>query len=89
MRSEPRFVAMGGDALSVPGGLGEESTIRGMTEWLLYGSVLAQWPAFLYNNIPAIDADIKFAIVPASMARTPSRASSLRLFGARAPMPPI
>jgi hypothetical protein len=42
-----------------------------------------------YNNIPAIDADIRFAIVPASMARTPSLASSPRLFGARAPMPPI
>jgi hypothetical protein len=43
----------------------------------------------IYNSIPAIDADIKFAIVPASIARTPSRASSPFLLGASAPMPPI
>src|SRR5260370_24253 len=40
-------------------------------------------------RIPAIEADIRFAIVPASMARKPSLANSPRLFGARAPMPPI
>ncbi len=40
-------------------------------------------------SIPAIEADIRFAMVPASIARKPSRASSPRLFGASAPMPPI
>ena len=39
--------------------------------------------------MPAIEADIRLAIVPASIARTPSRASSPLLFGASAPMPPI
>jgi hypothetical protein len=42
-----------------------------------------------YKSMPAIDADIIFAIVPASMARIPSFARSPRRFGARAPMPPI
>lgn len=42
-----------------------------------------------YSSMPAIDADIKFAIVPASMARTPRRANSCFLLGARAPIPPI
>src|SRR5215470_13159444 len=40
-------------------------------------------------SIPAIDADIKFAIVPASMARKPRRARSPRRLGASAPIPPI
>ena len=31
-----------------------------------------------YNSIPAIDADIRLAMVPASIARMPSRASSPR-----------
>lgn len=42
-----------------------------------------------YSSIPAIDAEIRFAMVPASMARKPRRASSLLLLGASAPMPPI
>jgi hypothetical protein len=42
-----------------------------------------------YNSIPAIDADIRLAMVPASMARIPRRASSPFLLGASAPMPPI
>src|SRR5207245_2560346 len=42
-----------------------------------------------HSNIPTIEADIRLAIVPASMARMPSRASSLRLLGASAPIPPI
>jgi hypothetical protein len=42
-----------------------------------------------YSNIPAIDAEIRFAIVPANIARIPKRASSPLLFGANAPMPPI
>src|ERR1700678_2762335 len=42
-----------------------------------------------FNMIPTIDADIKFAIVPAAMARIPSRARSVFLLGASAPMPPI
>ena len=42
-----------------------------------------------YSSMPAIEADIKLAIVPASMARTPSLANSPRLLGASAPMPPI
>ena len=40
-------------------------------------------------NMPAIEADIRFAMVPASIARTPSLANSPRLFGAKAPIPPI
>ena len=38
---------------------------------------------------PTIEADIKFAIVPASIERIPRFAKSLRRFGAKAPMPPI
>src|SRR5713101_4337582 len=38
---------------------------------------------------PTMDADIKFAMVPQSMARMPSWARSERLLGASAPMPPI
>ena len=34
-------------------------------------------------------ADIRLAIVPASIARNPSRARSFLRFGASAPMPPI
>ena len=34
-------------------------------------------------------ADMRLAMVPASMARMPSLASSLRRWGMRAPMPPI
>src|SRR5580700_3645058 len=41
------------------------------------------------NMTPTIDADIRLAMVPHSIARSPSRARSVRLFGARAPMPPI
>ena len=36
-----------------------------------------------------IAADMRLAMVPASMARTPSLARSLRRFGTSAPMPPI
>jgi Bacterial Ig-like domain (group 3) len=42
-----------------------------------------------YNSMPAMQADIKLAIVPAATARNPSLARSLFRFGARAPMPPI
>src|SRR5579864_5719953 len=42
-----------------------------------------------FSMIPTIEADIRFAIVPASMARMPRRASSGFLLGASAPMPPI
>src|ERR1022692_1074251 len=41
-----------------------------------------------YRSMPAIEADIRLAMVPASMARMPRRASSPRLLGASAPMPP-
>ena len=45
---------------------------------------------FLHQrNMPAMQADMKFAIVPASMAFTPSRARSDLRLGASAPMPPI
>src|SRR6267142_4787572 len=40
-------------------------------------------------RIPTMQADIRFAIVPASMARMPNLASWLRCSGASAPMPPI
>src|SRR5271170_2096656 len=39
--------------------------------------------------IPTMEADIKLAMVPVSMARMPRRARSAFLLGARAPMPPI
>jgi hypothetical protein len=42
-----------------------------------------------FSRIPTIDADIRFAMVPAIMARKPSLASSPRLLGASALMPPI
>ena len=40
-------------------------------------------------NIPAMQADIKFAIVPAATAFRPSRAKSDFRLGASAPIPPI
>src|SRR5579864_4299473 len=40
-------------------------------------------------NNPTIEADMRFAMVPAIMARKPSFASWSRLLGASAPMPPI
>ncbi len=42
-----------------------------------------------HERIPTMEADIKFAIVPASIARMPNFASWLRCSGASAPMPPI
>lgn len=42
----------------------------------------------LHNKIPAIVADKKFARVPASIARIPSRARSRFRSGTRAPIPP-
>src|SRR5947199_5579565 len=51
-------------------------------------SVVTICPAS-YISIPAMEADIRFAMVPANMARTPRRASSPFLFGASAPIPPI
>src|SRR5258708_29483484 len=42
-----------------------------------------------HRRKPAIVAVMKFASVPANMARRPSRARSCRRFGASAPMPPI
>src|SRR6185437_6735200 len=41
------------------------------------------------RNMPAIEALIKLAMVPAIMARTPSLARSWRRSGMSAPMPPI
>src|SRR4026209_2901352 len=41
------------------------------------------------NRKPAMVAVTKFASVPASIARKPSRARSCRLVGASAPIPPI
>jgi hypothetical protein len=43
----------------------------------------------IHNNMPAMLADIRFAMVPANIARMPNLASSPRLFGAREPIPPI
>src|ERR1019366_9652862 len=43
----------------------------------------------LLNRIPTMLADIRFASVPAIMARKPSLARSLRRLGARALSPPI
>src|SRR5258707_10928458 len=40
-------------------------------------------------SIETIEADMRLAMVPASMARRPSWARSLRRLGTRAPMPPI
>ena len=42
-----------------------------------------------HSNIPAMQADMKFAIVPAATAFNPSRARSDLRVGASAPMPPI
>src|ERR1700688_1032309 len=42
-----------------------------------------------YSNMPAMDAEIRFAMVPAIIARRPNEASSRFLLGARAPIPPI
>ena len=42
-----------------------------------------------HNRIPAIQAERKFARVPASIARKPSRARSAFRLGASAPIPPI
>ena len=42
-----------------------------------------------HNNIPAIQADMKLARVPAATAFMPKRARSDLRLGARAPMPPI
>src|SRR5208282_2279314 len=42
-----------------------------------------------FSMIPTMDAVMRFAIVPASMARMPRRARSDFLLGASAPMPPI
>src|SRR5215471_2684628 len=42
-----------------------------------------------HSIIPAMHADMKFAMVPAATARSPSRARSLLRVGASAPMPPI
>ena len=43
----------------------------------------------LYSRNPAMLAVMKFASVPANIARSPSRARSWRRLGASAPMPPI
>ena len=59
------------------------------TEWLLSVSFQGVIAARYCSRIPTIEADIRFAIVPAIMARKPSLASSPRLFGASALMPPI
>ncbi len=42
-----------------------------------------------WSKMPTIEADMRLAMVPAIMARKPSLASSPRLFGASALMPPI
>ena len=42
-----------------------------------------------HSSAPAMQAVMKFARVPASRARSPSRARSLRRSGTSAPMPPI
>src|SRR5260370_18713561 len=42
-----------------------------------------------YSSMPAMQADIKFAIVPAATALNPSRARSGLRLGASAPIPPI
>src|SRR5436190_464282 len=41
-----------------------------------------------HNNIPAMQADIKLAMVPAATAFNPRRATSDLRVGAKAPMPP-
>src|SRR5580704_4123770 len=42
-----------------------------------------------YSSMPAMQADIKFAMVPAATAFNPSRARSDFRVGASAPIPPI
>ena len=42
-----------------------------------------------YDRMPTMEADMRLAMVPASMARMPNLASWPRCSGARAPMPPI
>src|ERR1700733_12016069 len=42
-----------------------------------------------FMSIETMLADMRLAMVPASMARRPRRARSLRRLGTRAPMPPI
>ena len=42
-----------------------------------------------YNNIPAMQADMKFAMDPAITAFNPKRARSDLRLGASAPIPPI
>ena len=67
------------------------SFIRTQSRFALY-SMIPDGGTLLgpcYKSIPAMEADIKFAMVPASMARSPSRASSPFLLGASAPIPPI
>ena len=43
----------------------------------------------IYNKMPAIQADMKFASVPTTIAFTPRRARSDFREGASAPIPPI
>jgi hypothetical protein len=53
------------------------------------GAVLTLARNSYRNSTLTIDADIRFAMVPASIDRRPSRARSRRRFGASAPIPPI
>ena len=55
------------------------------------GSTLAPnfFSALGHVRIPTMDADIRFAMVPASIARMPSFARLPRCSGASAPIPPI
>src|SRR5713226_4886599 len=58
------------------------------------GNACFHWRSFAlffrpHVNIPTMEADIKLAMVPASMARMPNLASWPRCSGASAPMPPI
>ncbi len=53
------------------------------------GCLMTSTAVFISSRIPTIDADIRFAMVPAIMARKPSFARSPRRFGASALMPPI
>jgi hypothetical protein len=46
-------------------------------------------PAKYLMSMETMLADMRLAMVPASMARRPSWARSLRRLGTRAPMPPI
>src|SRR5580700_2833786 len=60
----------------------------GFRFWLEWGSGL-QTSIDYRSKTETIEADIRLAIVPASMARNPNRARSFRRLGASAPMPPI